>query len=91
MIKDKKRLIIAIVVFALLIVIGAASTFFISNKISAENLDRVDSQISSMVEEAGRDQYLMNQEQLDELETIRAEQAKAYKDRDIKALLGVKE
>lgn len=64
MIKITRTLRIGIIVAAVLLIIGIGSAILINQTISVKNLDEVNKAITSMVEDAAKDQSLMNQDKL---------------------------
>ena len=83
MIKITRTFRIGIIAAAVLLIIGIGSAILINQTISAKNLDEVNKTITSMVEDAAKDQSLMNQEQINLLEQIKKEQNLNYKNKDI--------
>lgn len=90
MIKITRTLRIGIIAAVTFLVIGIGSVILINQTISAKNLDEVNKAITSMVEDAAKDQSLMNQEQINLLEQIKKEQNLNYKNKDIEGLVATK-
>lgn len=91
MIKNTRIFKIGIIAATILLAIGIGSAFLVNQTISANNLEEENRLVTSMVEEADKDQSLMNQEQVNVLEQIKKQQNINYKNKDLEGLLNTKE